>query len=663
MTFSVVGIDTITNKPVTISQALRRQGLYMIGANGTGKTGLILNLVIQDIEQGLGVCVLDPHGDLTHDILARLPSTRMVDGVKRQTEDDVILLDLADAANFPFGLNLFTCPDISDPLMVQYTVDRVMHVFEKLYGVTRETPLIMEYLRNCTFTIVYNQGYTMAEIPLLLMDEQFRRRLVDGVRDTDVTLFWKQYASMRPSDQIEQAAPILRRVREFLQPLSRPIVGQVNTTINLRTIMDERKILLVKLDNQLEAVTSLIGSVIVALILNAAYSRVDTPVQKRKQFNVYADEFQRFATPDFATLLTEARKFGIATTIAHQIRDQLDPEDKNRGASLNVASLIVLKISGADAQELAAEFDCSPPPPQVIGREPLLVPKQDIVKHLLEHGHIDQRHVPFVRYYLRPVMGMIQEEKTTRLDVHGEKILLTNWRPSGGDIAGDIINGIIWKTTSTAPYLPSPIPTLGSLLYDVMSVQNSHLVIPQRVLVGFANCGIGYYDVYRRLTPQEIQIICSPNPTFKQYIGAIAQRFLVWDSQRQEFNQMVNFIQCLRDVMDVLAAKPVLVDSGQYQPKYGPPRTYADVQNEIATNLANLPRFTARVKCEDGEFVVKTLAPSQGLYGKALDERIERIRARTRRNYCRPRREVEQEIADRQKQGSLQPTTKRVHTV
>jgi len=629
----------------------------MIGANGTGKTGLILNLVIQDIVQGLGLCVLDPHGDLTQDILARLPQDR---------EQDVLLLDLADAAQFPFGLNLFTCPDITDPLKVQYTVDRVMHVFEKLFDVTRQTPLLMEYLRNCTYTIVYNQGYTMAEIPLLLMEEGFRRCLMSNVTDIDVTLFWKQYDLMKPSEQMEQASSILRRVREFLQPLSRPIVGQVHTTIDLRKIMDERKILLVKLDNQLEAVTSLIGSLIIALILNAAYSRVDTPVNTRKQFNVYADEFQRFATPDFATLLTEARKFGVATTIAHQIRDQLDPEDKNRAAALNVANLIVLKISGADAQEMAAEFDCTPPPPQVIGREALLIPKQDIVKHLLEHGHIDQRHVPFVRSYLRPVMGMIQEEKGTNLDVHGEKILLTTWRPSGGDIAGDIVSGILWKTSSTAPYLPSPIPALNSLLYDVMMTQNPHLVIPPRVLVGFANCGIGYYDVYRRLTPQEIQIICSPHPTFSKYIGLIAQRFLAWESQRQEFNQMVNFIQLLRNVMDVLAAKPVLVDSGQWQPKYGPQRTYADMQNEIASHLANLPRFTAYVKIAEAQTVehtIKTLTPDRGVSLRKLDERKARIRVRTRTNYCRPRNEVEQEIAARQRIEPPEPKTKRVHTV
>src|SRR2546427_5387445 len=132
MTFSVLGIDTQTRQRVEIPQASRRQGTYIIGANGTGKTGLIENLIIQDIEQGLGVAVLDPHGDLTNNILARLPAHR---------EQDVFFLDLAEYT-YPFGLNLFACSDLTNPLEVQRTIDQVMHIFEKLFDVGRTTPLL-----------------------------------------------------------------------------------------------------------------------------------------------------------------------------------------------------------------------------------------------------------------------------------------------------------------------------------------------------------------------------------------------------------------------------------------------------------------------------------------------------------------------------------------
>src|SRR5205085_10943425 len=130
------------------------------------------------------------------------------------------------------------------------------------------------------------------------------------------------------------------------------------TTLNFREIMDRGKLLLVQLDANLEQITSLIGSVTVGQHLNAALSRKDTPEEKRVQFNLYADEYQRFATPDFATLLAEVRKFKIATTIAHQFRDQLD--EKNKGATLNAANLVAYQVSGADAEELAKQFDCTP---------------------------------------------------------------------------------------------------------------------------------------------------------------------------------------------------------------------------------------------------------------------------------------------------------------
>jgi hypothetical protein len=153
----------------------------------------------------------------------------------------------------------------------------------------------------------------------------------------------------------------------------------------MRSVMDERKILLVKLSAELPSVTSLIGSVIIALFLNAAYSRADLPVEKRKQFNLYADEFQRFATEDFAILFTEARKFGIASTVAHQTRDQLDLQ--NRSTTLNVANIVVIKISGKDAEELAGECDSTPPLPDIIGQRPIFSPKRDVVDHLVKNGH------------------------------------------------------------------------------------------------------------------------------------------------------------------------------------------------------------------------------------------------------------------------------------
>src|SRR5712692_310202 len=163
MTVSKLGTDILTGQIVELPQASRRQGLYIIGANGTGKTGLIENLVVQDISSGLGVGVLDPHGDLTQAVLSRLPSKRFVDGVERATEKDVIFLNIADY-EYPFGLNLFACDNPQDLLAVQRTVDQVMYIFEKLFDLTvQTTPLMAQFLYNSTQTLIVNPGYTMAD--------------------------------------------------------------------------------------------------------------------------------------------------------------------------------------------------------------------------------------------------------------------------------------------------------------------------------------------------------------------------------------------------------------------------------------------------------------------------------------------------------------------
>jgi hypothetical protein len=368
MTYSVLGIDTQTSEQVVVSQSARRQGLYIIGATGTGKTGLIENFIIQDIKQGLGVGLLDPHGDLTNAVLSRLPDTRVVDGVKRLTEEDVILLDIKNTL-CPFGLNLFSCSDPSDLVALTIASAHVMHIFRKLWGkggILVEDAwgvLLEKILENATLTLLENPGYTMAEIPLLLNidNPSFRKKLIQNLMSDAVRDFWEHdFATLPSKDQRQETQSTLNRVNSFLrQQLVRNIIGQSRTTIDFRSVMDERKILLVRLNVRLgEGITTLLGTMILAGILDAAYSRADMPVNKRKQFNLYADEFQRFASEDFATLLTEARKYGIATTIAHQMRNQLDTQ--NRGATLNVANLVVFKISGADATELAGEFDLTP---------------------------------------------------------------------------------------------------------------------------------------------------------------------------------------------------------------------------------------------------------------------------------------------------------------
>ncbi len=635
MTSSVLGIDIQTGQRVDILQASRRQGMYIIGANGTGKTGLIENLIIQDIQQGLGVCLLDPHGDLTKAVLSRIPDTR---------EHDVIYLDIADQ-DYPFGFNLFACNDPTNSKAVQYVIDQVMHIFEKLFDVDRSTPLLTEYLRNCTHTLVVNPGYTMADIPKLFLDEACRKKLVANVTDTDVKLFWQVYEQLKPNEQREDAASTLRRVWEFLQPLTRNIVGQSRSTIDLRAVMDERKILLVKLDARLPSVTSLIGSALIALLLNAAYSRADIEMKKRKQFTIYADEFQRFATEDFATLLTEARKFGIATTIAHQMRDQLDGQ--NKGATLNVANLVVFKISGKDAEELSAEFDSTPPPPEITGWRPILTPKQDVIEHLKKNGHIHPDVSRFLDDYLLPMLRTIELHTKTSYQVRVS--------PRQG----------LPRRKVQISDLDEACHQLNRLFFSIMTDRDANIPIPPFIffqfarLFGFSGGLAWYFTRWSFWTSHELPsifyakqallLICAPD--CQVHMQELTQMI-----PAHRLSSALAFTASLRLVMQILASDPILINTGQHEPIFDKPRTYQDVQNEIATRFANLPKFTARVKTIDVngspiEYTVKTITPERGFRGVSLQDRIDRIRANNIKDgYCRQRAEVEEEIRLRQEQ-------------
>lgn len=355
--YSRLGRDIQTGAYVDVTQSARRQGLYTLGLQGYGKSGLFENLSIQDIKQGIGVCVLDPKGELVNNIIARLPD--------EEKEHKVILLDINEKDLFP-GLNLFACADPTSDREIQFTLSQVTHVFEKAFGITRANPRLYDYLYNCAYTLIANPGSTMMDIRLLLTNPTYRSMLLGNVTDAGVLDFWQKYYNPLPErQQREEAREILRRLNDLSHDPLRYIVGQTLSTINLQQIMDEGKILLVKLNSKrFEEATRLIGSIIVALILNASDGR-----QTKKQFNLYADEFQRFATDDFATLIEEARSAGIGVAMAHQNRGQLELSEKQADANLkqrtlSVGSLVVFRVP-TDAESLAGQFAQEPDPAQI----------------------------------------------------------------------------------------------------------------------------------------------------------------------------------------------------------------------------------------------------------------------------------------------------------
>ena len=253
MTSSKIGTDTTTGKMVELFKLSRLLGLYIVGLQGMGKSGLFETLIDQDIRQGVGMCVLDPHGELIDHIIARLPD--------RKEEDKVIYLNLAENDYF-YGLNLFSCADPTSDAEIMKTVNQVTHVFEKAFEISRTTPRMYDYLFNTAYTLTANPGCTMIDICVLLTNAACRQKLLANVVDTDVLDFWDYYNQLSPKDQREESREILRRLNDLIHAPLRFIVGQSTSTINLQKIMDEGKILLVKLDRQREQATSLIDSII-----------------------------------------------------------------------------------------------------------------------------------------------------------------------------------------------------------------------------------------------------------------------------------------------------------------------------------------------------------------------------------------------------------------
>ncbi|HVB65838.1 MAG TPA: type IV secretion system DNA-binding domain-containing protein [Nitrolancea sp.] len=324
---------------IGISVDDRRQGVYIIGSNGTGKSTLLERMVTQDIELRIGTLVLDIHGRLVDGILDKIPPL---------DTDRCFYLDMTDP-NWSFGLNLFEC---DDPSQASIVADQAVTLFRKIWsdswGQTLQTILF-----NTAFVFATHGNLTLAEVPRFLRDEAFRERITavlpafHPVRD-----FW-EYDYRTTTDR----GSTIRRVQEFIasDTLYR-VVAQQHSTIPFRQMMDEGMTLLVKLDRQQERASELVGALILSRVFQAALSRLDDMTEAEcyaHQFHLYCDEYDRFGSPQFAEMMREVRKCGLGITIAHQDRDKLD--SANEAATLQLGSQIVFRV-GIDASELSRYF-------------------------------------------------------------------------------------------------------------------------------------------------------------------------------------------------------------------------------------------------------------------------------------------------------------------
>lgn len=364
----------------------RLRHMYMIGKTGMGKSTLLENMIIDDIARGYGVGVVDPHGDLAEKILDFVPPSRI---------NDVIYINPADL-DYPVAFNILETPGERYNHLIS---SGLMGVFKKIWPDVWSAR--MEYILNNTILALLDYpGSTMMGINRMLSDKIYRQKVVMKVKDPVVKAFWvTEFARYEQRFAQEAIAPIQNKVGQFLSAfIIRNIVGQVTSTIRVREIMDERKILVLNLSKGRigEDNARLLGGLFITKIQLSAMERVEIPEAERQDFFLYVDEFQNFATESFANILSEARKYHLGLIMAHQYIEQLDEETVRPAVFGNVGTLIAFRVGAADAEYLEKEFT-----PRFVPEDLVNLPKYQMYLKLLVDGIVSE---PFSAIGLPPIV-------------------------------------------------------------------------------------------------------------------------------------------------------------------------------------------------------------------------------------------------------------------
>ncbi|HLC75748.1 MAG TPA: type IV secretory system conjugative DNA transfer family protein [Candidatus Peribacterales bacterium] len=401
----------------------RARHLYVVGKSGTGKSRLLELLIASDIKDGKGVCVMDPHGDLVDAVIKHVPEHRV---------KDVIYFNPMDT-EFPVAFNPMQA--VSPELKLRVTIGFI-EIFKKLFG-ANWTPRLEHVLRQTTLALLDSKGTTVFSILKMLSDKNYRQTIVSRIEDSVVKNFWvNEFAAWSEKFDNEAITPLLNKVGQLVSTnLIRNIIGQPFNTFDIRKIMDGQKIFLVKLNKGLlgEENAALLGAMMITKIQQAALERADMPEADRKAFYLYCDEFQYFATDTFAEILSEARKYKLSLTIAHQYMGQLSDLVRTTVFG-NIGTIIAFRVGAEDAGILEQEFTPVFKVRDIINlavREFYIKmsvqgqtrdtfsamtmdcesPKQDFVKQIVEHSR---------ETFAKP-----------RKDV---EVLLRKWDESGGDV-------------------------------------------------------------------------------------------------------------------------------------------------------------------------------------------------------------------------------------
>ncbi len=320
--------------------------MYVIGKTGTGKTSFLENMAIDDIRSGKGLAVIDPHGEFAEKMLDFIPEERI---------QDVVYFNPSDLGH-PIAFNVLESVDLEHRHLV---ASGIMGVFKKIWGPDVWSARMEYILNNTLLALLEYPGTTLLGIMRMLAEREYRKRVVGALADPVIKAFWNnEFDQYSQKFATEAVAAIQNKVGQFVaNPLIRNIVGQTHSSIDMRKVMDEGKILIANLSKGKvgEDNSALLGAMIITKLQLAAMSRVDVPMEERRDFYLYVDEFQNFSTESFANILSEARKYRLNLTLAHQYIEQLD-EKVAAAVFGNVGTMVTFRIGAEDAEFLEKEF-------------------------------------------------------------------------------------------------------------------------------------------------------------------------------------------------------------------------------------------------------------------------------------------------------------------
>lgn len=402
----------------------RARHLYVVGKSGTGKSKLLELLISTDIKAGKGVCVMDPHGDLVDAVVKHVPKERI---------NDVVYFNPMDI-EFPIAFNPMEA--VKPELKLRVTIGFI-EIFKKIFG-ANWTPRLEHVLRQTTLALLDSKGTTVFSILKMLSDKNYRQTIVSRIEDSVVKNFWvNEFAAWSEKFDNEAITPLLNKVGQLVSTsLIRNIIGQPFNTFNIRAVMDNQKIMLVKLNKGLlgEENAALLGAMMITKIQQAALERANIPEEQRKEFYLYCDEFQYFATDTFAEILSEARKYRLSLTISHQYLGQLNNVVRTTVFG-NIGTIISFRVGAEDAVVLEKEFT-----PVFSVRDIINLGVREFYIKMSVKGQMRDAFSGMTMDCIAPEQNYLEElverSRTTfakpKADVEQ---LLRKWDESGGDVS------------------------------------------------------------------------------------------------------------------------------------------------------------------------------------------------------------------------------------